>query len=165
MGTVTRVRSSQPKAAADGESKSQFTNLIDLGDRWLVKCFVSPVQLRTLVGRKITGIAPHPQGGGRSVPVYDVAANGWLAKWFAFEVPKQEGVYDLSCRAVEVNDDTDEVSVHIESTQVMVEKNAEGVLSIRKLGYGEMVEHFGGTRLQRGADGALSEVSAQAESF
>lgn len=151
----------KPAAQPKAEGESKFTNLIDLGDRWLVKVYVSGVQLRTLVGRRITGIAPHPSGGGRSVPTYDVEQHGWLDKWFAFEVPKVAGVYDLSARAVD--GDTDEV--HIESTQVMVEANAEGVLSIRKLGYGEMVEHFGGTRLKRGADGALTEVSASAESF
>jgi len=160
MAVAKRTRQAPPKAEAATQA-STFTNLVDLGDRWLVKVYVSGVQLRTLVGRKIVGIAPHPQGGGRSVPTYDVEQHGWLDKWFAFEVPKAEGVYDLSARAVD--DDTDEV--HIESTQVLVEKSAEGVFSIRKLGYGEMIEHFGGQRLKRGADGALTEVSAQAESF
>lgn len=161
MVAVKRATTAAIEQTAVLKEAGSFTNLIRLADRWIVKVFVSPVQLRTLVGRKIVGIAPHPKGGGRSVPVYDVENDGWLSKWFAFEVPMQEGVYDLSARAID--GDTDEV--HIESSQCVVTVDANGVYQIAKLGYGEMVEHFGGSRLKRGADGSLAEVSATAESI
>lgn len=172
MGTVTRAkRAAQPQAQATNDEKN-FTNLWDLGSRWMVKVYVSTAQLRTLVGREVVGIAPHPQGGGRSVPVYDVDKTGWLDKSFTFFVPKKVNsdgspkVYDLSARATEVDDDTDEVSVHIESTQVLVSRDEHGTYHISKMGYGEMVEHFGGTRLKRDANGALTEAqSIKDESF
>lgn len=161
MATVQRDKpKAAPKAQAAATTNS-YVNLIRMATCFLVKVYVSPVQLRTLVGRKITGIQPHPNGGNRSVPTYDVENDGWLSKWFAFEVPFVDGVYDLSARAID--GDTDEV--HIESSQFLVEHDANGVAQIRKLGYGEMVEHFGGARLKRGADGELSEVALEAESI
>ncbi len=161
MTAVKRQKREQAPPKAEAASAPTFTNLIRMAEGFLVKVFVSPVQLRTLVGRKIVGIAPHPKGGGRSVPVYDVDNDGWLGKWFAFVVPFAEGIYDLSARAID--GDTDEI--HIESSQVQVWKDADGVFQIKRLGYGEMIEAFGGARLKKGNDGALTEVSADAESF
>lgn len=172
MGTVTRPKRAAKPSAQGASSEKNFTNLWDLGDHWMVKVFVSNAQLRTLVGREVVGITAHPQGGGRSIPVYDVDTTGWLDKSFTFMVPKKVNadgspkVFDLSARAIEVDEDTDEVSVHIESTQVRVSRDSNGTYSIEKIGYGAMVEHFGGTRLKRDANGALTEAQAvEGDSF
>lgn len=154
---------SRPEAPASVEAPS-FWNVIDMVTFWLVKVFVSPAQLRTLIGREIVGIAPHESGGGRSVPVYAKDSEDrtvWLNKAFTFEVPKRVGIYDLSGRGF----DQDTSELHIESSQVQVFKNAAGELELKRLGYGEMVEHFGGARLTRGADGTLNSVTAEATSI
>ena len=177
MAVISAKKSTKraPKAApaeqpSDATEGSGFANVIRLTARkvFVVKQFVSKVQLRTLVGREIVGIAPHADGDGKMVPVYDVDKTGWLDKWFAFEVPmavNDDGtpkVYDLSGRAVAQATH----AIHIESGQVRVWKDADGVFQIHKHGHGEMIEHFGGTKLKRGADGTLAEVTVEdAESF
>ena len=166
--TTVKVNDKQAQAPAQDES---IWNVLRLTawNLFLVKAFVHKNQLRTLVGREIVGIAPHQAGGGRSVPVYDVDKTGWLGKGFTFEVPmavNADGtpkIHDLSCRVTSYDKDKDEVEFNIESSQVMVWKDAEGVFQIKRIGYGEMIEHFGGTRLKKGDDGVLTEVSIDAE--
>lgn len=140
--------------------KAPLRNVVDLGDgTLLVKVYVATAQMRTLVGRKVSGIEAHQGGNGRMKPTYEVDTDGktrWLDKWFAFIVPKEEGVYDLSARATDQN--TDEV--FIENTHLLVKIDEEGKAQLRRLTYPQLIEHFGGEPLKRNDEGQLVAVDA-----
>lgn len=149
-----------PKQAPSQEREAPI-NVADLGDSYLVRIYAPSTLLPKLVGRVVTGIEPHSDGGNRMVPTFateEVERNGqtetrtvFLRKWFAFVLPKTDGVYHLSARGETAD------AVQIENTYVLVENDGA---SLRRLTYPQLIEHFGGEPMKRSGDGTLVPVEA-----
>ena len=157
---ATKTTRSRAKATPQAEQSNERYNVLTLpnGEGWLVRQWVPTALMSSLVGRQIRGIEPHPSGGGRMRPTYDVENDGWLDKFFGFIVPRKAGTYDLSSRSVDKKTDR----VQIESMQVVVEGNGASA-KISRIGFGEMIESFGGTRLTRQQNGELVVAEATTE--
>jgi hypothetical protein len=118
------------------ENNNAIANLIEFDDVWLVRLYVPSSTLRTISGREVVGVQPNASNPKRTDLTFK--KDQWLDKGFYVEVPKTEGIYNLT--AWSADRDSGEKP---ESMQVRVVQNADDTFSISKMGYKEVLDTFG----------------------
>ena len=138
------------------------TDLRALGiNAWMISLFVPNELRRKIGGRVVEGIERNPNKPGTQRFVYkkdpsNVREDGsvghvFLEKEFNVLVPCEEGIYDLNSHIMEegATRETYE-NIHVRVTG----NGAEA--TIEKVGFGDVIEHFGGTRITRGTSSRMA---------